>query len=161
MIEVGGDVVDFRVGTELHGIVRVHGDFVVGTNAIDPVIAIGGVTSNPSRIEIDGDLGDSNSTPSVRVSKNFNGRLTVGGQLATELKFGANASRLVIEGGIGPASVGIAHIIVAGNLGSLSSGSLYQSIDAHNGSFVDGAGVITGSLNVTGTIGSVTPENFI
>src|SRR5262249_21066105 len=73
----------------------------------------------------------------------FLGALNIGHDLTQNLTFGGNVNRVTIGGLV----KGAAQINVGGTLSFLSSGSLFSvTTPLLAGNFVDGAGVITGTL---------------
>lgn len=159
--EVAGDLTGLSVGGTFNTALRVAGNFVTGATDTT-VTVINGAVASSALIEIDGNIGSSTSASKIVFGNAFSGRLQVGGRLLADLDFESSANRINIAGGSGAAMLGdkIADIVVKGNLTSLNSGSLFNTTGTGRGDFVDGAGNVIGTLEVDGTLKTVTQAGF-
>jgi hypothetical protein len=161
VIDVAGNVKDFRVGGALTGGVNVAGNFVAGTTTAAATV-IGGVVGSSTFLHVGGDLGSASAAPEFVFGKGFGGRLEVGGNVLADLTFEGDVNRVAIDGSVGPATPGgpgdaVADIIVKGKLGSFNSATLFHRTSASGGFFVDAVGMHCGVLQADGGAPAVGP----
>ncbi len=162
LIDVVGNVTDFRVGGGLAAGIYVGGDFASGIKNGDATV-VGGIVAPTSFLHIGGDLGSANSASELIFDKGFAGRLEIGGDLLTDLTFNGAVNRIAIAGRVGPSVSGsdaIADIYVKGKLTSFISASLYDKTSANGGNFKNAAGTITGVIQADGGAPAVGPFLF-
>lgn len=161
LVEVAGNVKDFRVGGGLTGGIFVGGNFVAGTTTAAATV-IGGAVGASTFLHIGGDLGSDASGPELVFGQGFAGQIQIGGNLFADLTFRGSVNRIAIDGRIGPANPGgpgdaVADIVVKGKLNSFSSASLFHRTTASGGNFIDGTGAMCGVLQADGGAALVGP----
>jgi len=144
-----GDNIAFSIGRNFNGVLDVSNTFATGTGATQTLI--GGVVGSGAVLNI-ADIDDTNSAAEFVFGGNFNGTLNINNALDVSLRFGGNVNQIIIAGAV------VDDIIIAGRLTSLTSGSLFTAIDTNDGSFRDGFGITTATLDTGTGHGNVTPK---
>ncbi len=162
VIDVDGDLIELRVGGNFAANLNVGKDLILGESGSE-VTAIAGKVSAKSVIQVRGDIGNAESAAKVTFAGAFGGHLQLAGDLRTDLEFQNSVALIDIGGSIGNTDLGdgIAQILVNGSVGSLRTGSVFVRADAGGGSFVDGAGVITGTLQASGRADKVMASTLV
>lgn len=151
VVDLDADNVAFAVVRNFNGRLNVSGLFATGTGATQTLI--GGVVGATSVITIK-DIDSVNSAAEFVFGGNFNGTLNINNSLDVSLRFGGNVNQIIIAGAV------LEDIIIVGGLTSLTSGSLFTAIDTNDGTFSDGRGTITATLDTGTGHGNVTPKSL-
>jgi hypothetical protein len=142
--DVSGDDAAFSIAGDFGGRLTVHGDFASGADSSTTLVE--GAVLPTARITIGGSI---NGNTQYAFANAFLGTLHVGGDINQDIAFGGNVKSIFVGGGIN------AGLTVIGKVASIVAGSVFVATDANDGTFRDGEGNITGTLDTTLGFGKV------